>query len=159
MIKTMWSSVVLVLCANVLVGCAAPVDSDEFAGAELDEAPVGETQQALFQLCENVNIEVKNSREESNGARPDIKVTALSFYDSDRARWNKQGVRNRVINYSDDYPYTEDLENADGHTITRWRVYYKVDLGNGWSSERNQEFNTADRTCDDGMSVDLTVTD
>jgi len=159
MIKAMWSSVVLVLCANAFGACAAPVDSGEFAESELDGGPVGETQQALFHLCENVNVEVTNLREESNGARPDIKVTALSFYDADRARWNKQGVNNRVINYSDYYPYTEDLENADGHTITRWRVYYKVDLGNGWSSERNQETNTADVTCDDGMSVELTVTD
>jgi hypothetical protein len=160
MIKAMWSSsVVLVLCASTLAACGVAVESDEFTEAAFEEESIGETQQALFRLCENARIEVKNLREEANGARPDIKVTALSFYDSHRDKWNKQSVSNRIINYNDDYPYTEDLENADGHTITRWRVYYKYDLGNGWSSERNQEINTVDEVCEDGLTVDLTVTD
>ncbi len=158
MIKATLSSFALLLCVNTFAGCAAAVDSDELADADYERESVGETQQALFHLCENVRIEVANERVDGDGATPAIKVTALSFYDSDRTRWNKQSVGNRNIGYDDDYPFVEDLENADGHTITRWRVYYKYDLGNGWSSERSQEFNTVDEQCEDDMTVELSVT-
>lgn len=159
MIKATLSSVVLVLCANALVACAAPVESDEFSEADAEAEPVGETQQALFHLCENVRVEVSNQRVDEDNASPAIKVTALSFFDSDRNRWNKQSVHNEVIGYDDMFPYREDLENADGHTITSWKVYYKYDLGNGWSSEQNQEINTTNRTCADDMTVELEVTE
>lgn len=122
---------------------------------------VGQSQQALGNLCKNVRIEVKNLYEESNGARPDIKVTALSFFNADKGssgKWSKQSVPNRVVGYGDDYPYVEHLEGADGDTITRWRVYHKHDLGNGWSNEVYQEINTTDVNCRDGMTVELTVT-
>jgi hypothetical protein len=170
MIKSTLSSIALVLCASMSVACGAAVESDEFSepdfegGAAPDVAseasaePVGMAQHALFNLCENVRVEVKNLFEEPNGARPDIKVTALSFYNTDRDKWSKQSVSNQEIGYNDEYPYIEDLENADGDTITRWRVYHKHDLGNGWGSEVYQEINTADVTCRDGMTVELTVT-
>ncbi len=158
MTKATLSSFAVLLCASAFGACAAPVGSEEFTDTDYERESVGETQQALFHLCENVRIEVENRRVDGDGATPAIKVTALSFYDSDRDRWNKQSVRNRIIGYDDDYPFVEDLENADGHTITRWRVYYKYDLGNGWSSERNQELNTADEECEDDMTVELSVT-
>jgi hypothetical protein len=170
MVKAKWWWIALSVCASALGGCSGAGESDEVLAADFEDAAaaegsseaatesVGKQQQALFNLCENVRVEVTNLFEEDNGARPDIKVTALSFYNSRRGTWSKQSVSNEIIGYNDDYPYIEDLENSDGDTITRWRVYHKHDLGNGWGNEVYQEINTADRTCTDGMTVELTVT-
>jgi len=169
MIKRTVSSLALVFCATTLVACGAAVESDELEGADFEAGgvaesaeagsePVGVTQQPLFQKCKNVRIEVRNERVESNGATPAIKVVQLSFDTTDDP-WDKQGVSNEVIGYDTDHLYTEDLENADGKTITRWKVHYRVDLGNGWSSKQEQEINTVDTRCSDGMLVELSVTD
>ena len=169
MINTKWWWVAFALSASALGGCTNAVESEPALMGDYDDAaaqpgsgesgagPVAQTQQALFNLCENVRIEVKNLYEEPGGARPDVKVTAVSFFNSDRGSWSKQSISNEVIGYNDEYPYIEDLENSDGETITRWRVYHRHDIGNGWGSEVYQEINTTDRNCVDGMTVNLTV--
>jgi hypothetical protein len=162
MIKTKWLCIAFSLCASALSACGSASNFEDRPAPDVD-APenVGESQQAIGNLCENVRIEVKNRFEEDSGARPDIKVTAISFFNADKGsagRWNKQSVSNEVIGYDDEYPYTEDLEGADGDTITKWRVHHKHDLGNGWGNEVIQEINTADVNCSDGMTVELTVT-
>ena len=173
MIKTTWWCIALSLSASVLSACGSAPNFDDRASLDV-EAPaapeassegatesVGASQQALGNLCEKVRIEVKNRFEEPGGARPDIKVTAISFFNADKGSagsWSKQSVSNQVIGYDEHYPYIEGLEGADGDTITKWRVYHKHDLGNGWGSEVSQEINTADVDCRDGMTVELTVT-
>lgn len=174
MIKGKFLCVVLALGSSALVGCGAPLEADDFSEAEFAEANaaplepssssaeeasprLGTAHQALFNLCENVRIEVTNLYEEPGGARPDIKVTAVSFFNADKAKWSKQSVTNEVISYGDYYPYVEDLENVDSDPITKWRVYHRHDLGNGWANEVYEEINTSDVDCRDGMTVELTV--
>ncbi|HET7544092.1 MAG TPA: hypothetical protein VFK05_29675, partial [Polyangiaceae bacterium] len=125
MIKTKWWCIALSLSAIALSACGGASQFDDPAALDV-EAPaahgassegaesVGQSQQALWNLCEKVRIEVTNRFEDSSGARPDIKVTRLSFYDADKGEWRMEGVGNQVIGYGDEYPFTEGLENVDG---------------------------------------------
>jgi hypothetical protein len=141
--------------SDVAEGTVAVGDAAE--GTVAVAAPLGTVRQALFDRCDNVDVRVTNLREEPSGARPAIKVTRLSIWNVDKARWELQQVTNREIGYNSSDLFVEDLEEIDGEPIGAWRVYYKYDLGNGWSSETNEYINTTDVNCSDGMNVYLTV--
>jgi hypothetical protein len=110
----------------------------------------------LGQKCESVEIEITNQREEANGARPDIKITSLEFYNR-RTGWHTELVTNRIISYNGSFPFVEDLGNTDGDFIDSWIVNFRYDLGSGWSSVVDDFIDTTNVVCSDAMNVDLTV--
>jgi hypothetical protein len=152
-------------CSSAVAGCGAPNEKEMIApGAtaeDSEQAPEvspGIAQQALYQKCESVRIEVANQREEADGSRPDIKVTSLEFYNR-RTGWHTEAVNNQVIRYNASYPFVEDLGNTQDDVIDSWIVNFRYDLGNGWSSIVDDFIDTPAVTCVDGLNVDLTVTE
>lgn len=152
-------SILLAVASSSAVGCATDEEwTDELDQESESELGIGTTQQALGQRCEAVVIEVTNEREEANGARPAIKVTSLEFYNR-RTGWHHEVTSNEVIDYNDSFRFVENLQNSDGDYIDSWIVNFKYDLGNGWSSEVDDFIDPPAVVCEDGMNVDLTVTE
>lgn len=146
-------------CLSAVAGCGANDPGATAQDLESEQAPEvtpGTAQQALGQRCESVRIEVTNQREESDGSRPDIKVTSLEFYNR-RTGWHTEAVNNQVISYNGSHPFVQHLGNTDGDYIDSWIVNFRYDLGNGWSSIVDDFIDTPAVTCEDGMNVDLTV--
>jgi hypothetical protein len=154
----------LVASSSLATGCGAALDDetgDPAAPGDVDqllepEAQLGVLHQALGQKCESVEIEITNQREEDNGARPDIKITSLEFYNR-RTGWHTELVANEIVSYSGSHTFVEDLGNTDGDFIDSWIVNFKYDLGSGWSSVVDDFIDTTNVVCSDAMNVNLTV--
>ena len=175
-----WISTVSAAGALALTGCGATPDDQTWLDSEtLAEAPpvdleavpeapgvdtsaspeseLGSLQQAIGNNCTNVSISVENSYE-YDGER-DILVRYVKFFNDDKGdgTWETELLPNEQINYGDSDSWIQNLEGAEGDTITKWRVYFSYSTGNEWSSTYYYEVNTGDRNCQDGMSVDLTI--
>jgi hypothetical protein len=175
-----WISTVSAAGALALSGCGATPDDQTWIDSEarpeappvdleaVQQAPgadtsasaeseLGSLQQAFGNNCTNVSISVENSYE-FDGER-DILVRYVKFFNDDKGdgTWETELLPNEQINYGDSDSWIQNLEGAEGDTITKWRVYFSYSTGNEWSSTYYYEVNTSDRNCQDGMSVDLTI--
>lgn len=154
------------LLAPLGAGCIAP---DEEGGSSLDESapeevaaepsatPAPPTQSLVGEACKNTDITITNSRTR-NGVNTAIELRSVQFYNLTEGKWTSEDLVNAVMNFNDTLVwFNEDLADAEGDVISKWRVYYRFATGGSWSSEVYQEIDTPNETCVYDSEFELTV--
>ncbi|MCA9592897.1 MAG: hypothetical protein KC776_06285 [Myxococcales bacterium] len=138
MIKTRKVVAALALASFGLVGAAA-------------------TPAAAGQSCNKVDVEVINNA--SSGVS--IKVTKLSYaVGASSSTYHTEGLTNKVLSRNGgraDWS-NQNFQNAPEGSPLKFRIYYKLDTGRGWGSERFQEFDRTGSTCTDNRDYTFNIT-
>ncbi|HSK00408.1 MAG TPA: hypothetical protein VK932_04170 [Kofleriaceae bacterium] len=149
------------------VGCVASEDElatdergvpEEIAVDEAEATEAAPQPQRLFgEACKDTDIYITNSRTR-NGVNTAIEVRSVKFYNLTEGKWTSEDLVNGIMNFGQTLVwYDENLADAEGDTISRWRVHYRYASGGSWSSEVYQEIDTPNETCIRGASFEMTV--
>jgi len=155
------------LIAPSITACVAAEEDGSIEGGEggepvevaVDEqAPAPAPTQNLFgEACKNTDIFITNSRTRS-GVNTAIEVRKVEFYNLTEGKWTSEDLVNAVMNWGDTLVwYNEDLADAEGDVISKWRVYYRYASGGSWSSVVYQEIDTPNETCIADADFEMTV--
>lgn len=132
---------------------------EEIAPEEIaaDETAAAPTQSLFGEACLNTDIYITNSRTR-DGVNTAIEVRSVSFYNLTEGKWTSEDLVNGIMNFGQTLLWSnEDLADAEGDTISEWRVYYRYAIGPNWSSEVSQTINTTNETCIADSNFELTV--
>jgi hypothetical protein len=157
----------VLLLVPITVGCVASEEElatgeqgvpEEIAASEAEATEAAPQPQRLFgEACKNTDIYITNSRTR-NGVNTAIEVRSVRFYNLTEGKWTSEDLVNGILNFGQTLVwYDEDLADAEGDKISRWRVYYRYASGGSWSSEVYQEIDTPDQTCIHDANFYMTV--
>jgi len=107
--------------------------------------------------CSSVDIQVTNQYHDPvTGAKVDIKVVDLQYFDKEDNKWRSEVTDNKTINFGQTAVWNKNLEYVGGETGVKIKLFFKYDqAGGGWSTDHTQ-LSTAFK-CVDGTSVAITV--
>jgi hypothetical protein len=112
--------------------------------------------------CRNTDITITNSYEHDGDAKA-IRVQRVEFYSTSEG-WTTEDLGNTGMDYGETLTWwNEDLANAEGDEITRWRVYFNyLEYVPGpeivfWSSLYYMEIDTPNKTCREDAKFSMTV--
>lgn len=133
------------------------VAPEEIAVDEAAQEAAPQTQSLLGDACVNTDLYITNSRTR-DGVNTAIEVRSVSFYNLTEGKWTNEDLVNGILNFGQTLVWSnEDLGDAEGDVISKWRVYYRYATGGSWSSEVSQEIDTTNETCIADSNFEMTV--
>jgi len=104
--------------------------------------------------CQDFTIEIDNDYQLS-GDPKDIKVVDLEYYDYEDTNWRNEVLGDQIVSYHDDVDEWEKNLEYIGGEDTVLRVWFRYDVGAGWSSLHSVD--SPRFRCIDGESIRIVV--